>query len=219
MSKSSRIDDDGSAVEVSLLKLKPVTLALSAACLITLISLFSWVGFAGGGQLVASKTVRNHAANQDFRESPTIPNSATSQDAKLARDNDAAVVEEPADSRAASETAAVEVEENPASGVARTADDSTLAPEPAGAAGVPGGGGYAVQAGSFSTVSDANERVSSLRAAGFEARVAAVEIAKRGTWYRVYSGRFESREDASLHDKKLRASGAVADTMVTAVQE
>ena len=223
MSKTSRPEGDGYAFEVSLLKPKPPALVLAAACFVTLVALLSWLG--GARHLAASKTAANHAANQERREEPaSISNSATSQTARPARDEDrrdaATSPEESSDGDAEPGPSPVGFAENTASSAAPAA--SPAAPEVAHtavAAGLPSGGGYAVQAGSYSNVSEANERVSVLRAAGFEARTAAVEIAKRGTWYRVYSGRFASREEAAGHDKKLRVSGAVSETIVTAVQD
>ncbi len=197
MSKSTQVDQDGYAVEVSLLRFKPVVLVLSAACLIAMVSLSSWLGLGNGRQLAAPEVVRNNGANQNFQEIPTVSNNATSQDAKPSRAADAPVTDEPSDREPA----------------------AAAAPEPVGAASVAGVAGYAVQAGSYSTVSEANERVSGLRAAGFEARVATVELEKRGTWYRVYSGRFALREEAKQHENKLRASGAVGNTIIAAVQE
>jgi cell division protein FtsN len=202
MNKSSQVDGDGYTVEVSLLKFKPVVLALSAAALVGLVSLLGWLGYSPNDPL-ASKTVRNNATNQEFRESPVITNNATSRDTTPQRDEQDAKVADDGPDESPTEPAAPGVSEVPSGSV--TSDEAARR--------------YAVQAGSFASVSDANEKVSILRAAGFEARVAAVELGKRGTWYRVYSGEFESSDDASRHQSKLRASGAAADTMVTAVQQ
>jgi cell division protein FtsN len=229
MSTSPRPDGEGHAVEVSLLKFKPLTLALAAACLVTLVALLGWLGFGDVRQIAASQPFKNHAANQKLREAPAaIPNSATSQAAPQTSRADAA----PAPNQKSTDRASAAPEPSPA-GFAETPAPADAAPNahdvahekdaaassPAVAAPSPAGGGYVVQAGSFNTASEANERVSALRAAGFEARTAAVELAKRGTWYRVYSGRFASREEASRHDRKLRASGAVGDTLVTPLQD
>jgi cell division protein FtsN len=197
------------------LKFKPAAVALAALCLIATVSLLGWLGFAGNGQLAASKAVRNHASNQGSRDGSAIPNSATSENKKPAREDKPA-----SDARILDGSQSEEVEDEEASDAAAEETSQDSAPTSAGinSTGVTGDR-YAVQVGSFSTVSAANERVSSLRAAGFEARVAEAELAKRGTWYRVYSGRFESREEASRHESKLRASSAVVDTIITPVQE
>jgi cell division protein FtsN len=224
MSKSPRPDGDGYAVEVSLLRFKPLTLTLTAACLVTLVALLGWLGFGDVRQIAASQPLKNHAANQQPREAPAaIPNSATSQAAPQTSRADAAPSpkeEALARASAAPEPSPSGFAETPAPSNAQApAPSNAAADAPAATANAPAGGGYAVQAGSFNTASEANERVSALRAAGFEARTAAVELARRGTWYRVYSGRFASREEASRHDRKLRASGAVGDTLVTPLQD
>jgi cell division septation protein DedD len=58
-----------------------------------------------------------------------------------------------------------------------------------------------------------------LKSAGFEARSVAVEIPKRGTWYRVQSGRFINREEAERYGKQLRDKGVVSSFITTDVQE
>jgi cell division septation protein DedD len=237
MSKSPRPDGEGYAVEVSLLKFQPLTLALAAACLVTLVALLGWLGFGDVRQIAASQPLKNHAANQELREAPAaIPNSATSQAAPQTSRADSA----PAPNQKSIDRASAAPEPSPAGFAETPAPANAQAPappdaaphapdvahnndaaasSPAVAAPSPAGGGYAVQAGSFNTASEANERVSALRAAGFEARTAAVELGRRGTWYRVYSGRFASREEASRHDRKLRASGAVGDTLVAPLRD
>ena len=82
-----------------------------------------------------------------------------------------------------------------------------------------GAGNFTVQVGSYPDASQANERVSSLRASGFEARAAAVEIPKRGTWYRVQAGRFQTREEAARFGAQLRAKGAADNALVTEVEK
>ena len=79
-------------------------------------------------------------------------------------------------------------------------------------------GKFTVQVGSFSVESQANERISSLRAAGFDARSTTVQIPGRGTWYRVQVGRFRERDAASKAAAQLREKGAAASSMVVAVE-
>ncbi|MDQ3805402.1 MAG: SPOR domain-containing protein, partial [Acidobacteriota bacterium] len=80
-----------------------------------------------------------------------------------------------------------------------------------------GSGNFTVQVGSYNDPSEANQRVSQLRAAGFEARAVEVELPKRGTWYRVQAGRFETREEATQAGAQMRARGAAAEAIVTEV--
>jgi cell division septation protein DedD len=79
-----------------------------------------------------------------------------------------------------------------------------------------GGATFTVQVGSFNNQSEANERVSSLRAAGFEARAVAVEIQGRGTWYRVQVGRFADRGEGAKTVASLRAKGTAGAIVVPA---
>jgi cell division septation protein DedD len=81
------------------------------------------------------------------------------------------------------------------------------------------GGKFTVQVASFSVESEANERISSLRASGFDARSTAVEIPGRGKWYRVHVGRFGAREEAAKAAAQLREKGGAAGSMVVAIQE
>lgn len=220
MSKTFRPEADGYAVEVSLLKLKPRALALAAACFATTVVLLGWLG-SGAGAPAASHAETNDATSAATREArPATPNNATNQAALVANNEDRK------DAETASQTSA---ESQPAPGPSPAGFAETAAPEAAptvapssttsSTSAPTTGGGYTVQAGSYNTVSEANERVSALRAAGFEARAAAVELAGRGTWHRVYTGRFQTRAEAVAHDKKLRASGAVSATIVTPVQD
>ena len=77
---------------------------------------------------------------------------------------------------------------------------------------------FTVQVGSFNSQSEANERVSGLRAAGFESRAVAAELPGRGTWYRVQVGRFADREGAAKTAATLREKGAAAAAIVVPVQ-
>jgi cell division septation protein DedD len=80
-------------------------------------------------------------------------------------------------------------------------------------------GKVTIQIGSYNEVSQADERVANLKSAGYEARSVAVEIPKRGTWYRVQSGRFVSRDEAERYGKQLRDKGVVSSYITTDVQE
>lgn len=79
-------------------------------------------------------------------------------------------------------------------------------------------GGLTIQIGSYNVIEQANERVARLQAAGFDAHVVAVELPKRGTWYRVQAGRFSSREEAQRYGNELRAKGAADNFIVTPAQ-
>jgi cell division septation protein DedD len=80
-------------------------------------------------------------------------------------------------------------------------------------------GKVTIQVGSYNAAAEAAEKVASLKSAGFEARSIEVEIPKRGTWYRVQSGRFVSRDEAERYGKQLRERGVVSGFITTDVQE
>jgi len=231
MNKPSRLEGDGYAVEVSLLKLKAPVLVLAATCFVVLAALLSWLG-DGARHLASAKTDATHTASRARRVEPPLamPNSATSQPARDENKRAAAASEASPNADAVPVPSPAGFAENAAQNAAPPAAPEVKENNPAAAnaATPPGaqnvatngaGGGYAVQTGSFPSVSEANEHVSALRAAGFEARAVSVELQKRGIWYRVYAGRFASREEAVAYDRKLRASGAASQTIVTAVQD
>lgn len=80
------------------------------------------------------------------------------------------------------------------------------------------GGTFTLQVGSYSVAAEAEARASSLKASGVEARVAQVEIPKRGTWYRVQAGRFASREEAERGGRQLREKGLAASYLTASLQ-
>jgi cell division protein FtsN len=85
------------------------------------------------------------------------------------------------------------------------AEDAAAAAEEAGS--------YSVQVGAFTDISQANEQVSRLRAAGFEARVVEADAETRFR-FQVRSGLFETREAAARLASELRARGAAAETVI-----
>lgn len=88
---------------------------------------------------------------------------------------------------------------------AHTAADVTAASD--------GAGSYSVQVGAFAELSQANEQVSRLRAAGFEARVAEAGGATRFR-FRVRSGLYATREEAARLAAHLRARGVAGETVI-----
>ena len=75
------------------------------------------------------------------------------------------------------------------------------------------GESYSVQVGAFDDRSQANEQVSRLRAAGFEARVFESDAAKRFR-YQVRSGNFGTRDEAAHLAAQLRAKRLVDETVI-----
>ena len=74
-------------------------------------------------------------------------------------------------------------------------------------------GSYSVQVGAFAEVSQANEQVSRLRAAGFEARVVEASDSTRFR-FQVRSGLYATREEAARLASDLRARGVAGETVI-----
>jgi cell division protein FtsN len=72
---------------------------------------------------------------------------------------------------------------------------------------------YTVQVGAFAELSQANEQVSRLRAAGFEARVFEGGEATRFR-FQVRSGLYATREEAARLASGLRARGVAGETVI-----
>ena len=74
-------------------------------------------------------------------------------------------------------------------------------------------GSYSVQVGAFKDISQANEQVSRLRAAGFEARVVEAGVETRFR-FQVRSGLYATREEAARLASDLRARGVAGETVI-----
>ena len=74
-------------------------------------------------------------------------------------------------------------------------------------------GSYSVQVGAFAELSQANEQVSRLRAAGFEARVVGPRAATRFR-FQVRSGLYATREEAARLASDLHARGVAGETVI-----
>ena len=205
------------AVGIRLIKMSPVWLLTATGGFALLLLMLSWVRPAGGEADAASIPNDAKAVVVQYPEAPAAPvrpsqeTPATAavpakvEHAEVASETHAAAPVQPANATPSTPaTASVEEHKEPASFVASSND---------------AGGKFTVQVASFSVESQANERISSLRAAGFDARSTAVEIQGRGKWYRVHVGRFGAREEAAKVAAQLREKGAAASSMVVAIQE
>jgi cell division septation protein DedD len=207
------------AVGVRLIKMSPVWLLTLTGGFALLLLVLSWVRPAGGDVDAASipnvpndaKSVvvqypETPAAAKPSVETPAVP-------AAPAKDEHAEAVAEtkaPEQVQPATPAPAEQKEVKPAEAAKESVKPSTPASD--------ADGKFTVQVGSFSVESQANERISSLRAAGFDARSTAVQIPGRGTWYRVQVGRFRERDTASKTAAQLREKGAAESSMVVAVE-
>lgn len=222
-------DSDGYALGVSLYRVPAAGLAVCAAGLFAVLFFTGWLRPAGAAQ-TASATESAAAAQSAGVQEVGAPeavdkvgddSTSTPAEAELATvsetadDEPAAAVEVASDDASATEEideAQFEKEELAAEGGDKAQPAPAPAPEPAKVADAEGR--FTIQVGSFNQSGEAEARASVLRAAGFDARVAAVEIPKKGTWYRVQSGRFQTREQAALYEKSLRASGGAENSFV-----
>ncbi len=171
---------------------------------------------SSAGQLdgAAAREVRagatsNHATNQNTTAPAVVQNARTSNSAVTP----AVKVEGPRALEQPAQPVAIPVAPTPQPKPV----ESKPAPEPTPAPQMNSTGGFTLQVGSYNTPVEANERAAKLKAAGFEAQVVAVELPKRGTWYRVQTGRFGERAEATRYGAQLRAKGAVESFLVAEV--
>lgn len=202
------------AVGVRLIKMSPVWLLTLTGGFALLLLALSWVRPAGGD--VDAASIPNDSksiAVVQFPDVPapakpsveTPPAPAKQEHAETVAETKAAETVQPATPAPApqNEVKPVETRKEPAKPSAPASDAD---------------GKFTVQVGSFSVESQANERISALRSAGFDARSTAVQIPGRGTWYRVQVGRFRERDGAAKAAAQLREKGAAASSMVVAVE-
>jgi len=78
-------------------------------------------------------------------------------------------------------------------------------------------GRFTLQVGSYNNPVEANEHAARLQRTGFAAQVVAVDLPKRGIWYRVQTGRFDDRADAARYGAQLRAKGAAENFIISEV--
>lgn len=211
---------DPFAVGVRVLKMAPAWLLFTAVCCSVLVLLLGWARSGGEAEAMPAKRNDARAAKPVAAPAETAAKAGTNAPANAS----------PANASGPKSTAANDA---PAPAVAQAAAPAPTpqpAPAPAPKAdekprvetftqGGAGEGKFTAQVGSFNSQSEANARVSSLRAAGFEANVAAAELPGRGMWYRVQVGRFAEREEAAKTVAALRAKGAASSALVVPVQK
>lgn len=217
---------DPFAVGVRVLKMAPAWLLFTAVCCSVLVLLLGWVrsGAEAGAVTLPAKLNDARAAKRapapaETAEKPEANPPADASPANAPGPKSTAANDAPAQALAQTATpaaAAAPPQTAPAAAPSK-ADEKARAETPATAA--EGGGNFTAQVGSFNSQSEANERVSSLRAAGFDARVASAELPGRGTWYRVQVGRFADKGEASKTVAALRAKGAASGALVVPVQK
>jgi cell division protein FtsN len=182
---------DGYAVGRRVLKVVPAWTLLCVACFVVVLFLFKWASRPVGEAGARGEEFKNEATNR------TLPTPS------------------PPDSHASAKPSGVAREDAPRAQETPTGETGD---EPANETNVEGSGGaravseeeesasFSVQAGAFDDRSQANELVSRLRAAGFDARVVEAEASKRFR-FQVRSGLFQTHEEAARLAAQLRSKG------------
>jgi len=204
---------DGYAVGLRVMRIAPVWLLLSSVGFLSILLLLSWASqpipqtVAVAAQ-PSAQAQRNEASNNSpiKPQAPVLPAERPAQPAQPAQQ---AQPEAPAQPAPAAQPAQPAPQAAPQPAAQPAAPAQPAQPKPLE------GGKFAVQVASFKDASEANERVSQLRAAGFDAEAVAVEIPNRGLWHRVICGRARTREEASSLGAQLRSKGAVKEVMIT----
>ena len=207
---------DAYAVGVRVLKMAPAWLLFTAVCCSVLILLLGWVRSSTEAEALPAKRNDARAAKADKAamkpeaDAPASASLAVASGPKTTAANDA-----PAP--AVVQAAAPQPTPQPAPAAAPKADEKARAETPAPVA--EGEGNFTAQVGAHRDQSEANEQVSRLRAAGFDARSVAAELPGRGIWYRVRVGRFADKGEAAKTVAALRAKGAASTALVVPVQK
>ena len=195
---------DGYAVGLRVMRIAPVWLLLSSVGFLSVLLLLSW----------ASQPIPQTVAVA-AQPSAQAQKNAASNNSPLKPQVNVLPAERPAQpSQPAQQAPAAQPAPHPAAPAAPQPAARPAAPPQPAQPKPSAGGKFAVQVASFKDASEANERVSALRAAGFEAEAVTVEIPNRGLWHRVICGRARTREEASTLGAQLRAKGAVKDVMI-----
>jgi hypothetical protein len=184
---------DGYAVARRVLKLVPAWFFLCVACFVVLLLLFKWAARPVGNAGAREDAFRNEATNRPPPATPSpydSPHNAKPSDRP--REEPGRETLKPSEGETG-DAAATEA------GVQRGGDAQSVSEAEEAAS-------YSVQAGAFDDHSQANELVSRLRAAGFDARVVEAEDSRRFR-FQVRSGLFKAREDAARLAAQLRPKG------------
>ncbi|HZG52031.1 MAG TPA: SPOR domain-containing protein [Pyrinomonadaceae bacterium] len=221
--KVGRPPSDVYGMGVRLMRVSPVWLLVAGLSFISFIVFCNWLikpteqaGDAPSLIATANNHATNRAADRAGVPASTTQSTVNSQAAQPSKEPGVAFIEAEAREKlppvAAPSVAAAgakpAAEEKPATPPA-SSNRTDEAKE----------GKVTIQVGSYNAAAEAESRVANLKAAGFAARSVTVEIPKRGTWYRVQSGRFMSRDEAERYGKQLRDKGIVSSYITTDVQE
>ena len=209
--KAGKNAPDPFAVGVRLLRMAPAWLLFTTVVCGALVLVLGWV--RGDGEATVPPKLNDARAVQTApKASAPAPKTAAANAPEVATPASVPAAA-PVQNDAPAQAAAPAPVEQPA----QKAPEKAQAAQPAPTADV-AGAKFTVQVGSHSDQSQANEQVSRLRAAGFEARSVAAQLPGRGTWYRVHVGHFADRAEATKAVGQLRAKGAAEGAMVAPLQ-
>jgi cell division septation protein DedD len=219
--KASRPPSDVYGMGVRLMRVSPAWLLLAGLSFISFIVFCNWlIKPTEQPEDMARLTAatNNHATNQSVNRNAfpttTAQSPVNNQVGRPSSDSGVAYIAAEAKETTPPPVAAPSVE----TAEAKPAVEEKPATSPK-LAGEAKEGKVTIQIGSYNGAAEAEARVANLKSAGFEARSVAVEIPKRGTWYRVQSGRFVSRDEAERYGRQLRDKGIVSSFITTDVQE
>jgi cell division septation protein DedD len=181
---------DGYVVGRRVLRIAPVWLLLSIAGFVLALLFFSW----------ASRPIgkNGNSPGEDFKNEAMNQAPAPVRDARPVGTDLKTPTASPANGQAGFETAMPAGSYEPAAQGETDEEEASV---------------FSVQVGAFADLSQANEQVSRLRAAGFEARVVESGTTTRFR-FQVRSGRFDKREEAAHLAAQLRAGGVAAQTII-----
>jgi cell division septation protein DedD len=215
--KDARPPYDHYGLGVRLMRVSPLWLLVAGLSFISFIVVCNWLvkpGETTGEPARMAAAAKSQATNQPISHlagsDSTAQTPASSAPAQQTTEKQVAFVPTEAKVAASQPVVAPSVEpvKEKQSLPASTANASSESKE----------GKITIQLGSYNEAAQAEERVAAVKSAGFEARVVEVEIPKRGTWYRVQSGRFGTRDDAERYGRQLREKGVASSFITTDVR-
>ena len=189
---------DGYAVARRVLKVVPAWLLLCIAGFVVVLLLFKWAARPVGKSRGAREDeFKNEATNRPPPQPSPSASRANAKPSDSPRE----------DAGRGAEPSAGETPYTPATEAGGLgASDAQSAGDARGASGAEESASFSVQAGAFDDRSQANELVSRLRAAGFDARVVEADASKRFR-FQVRSGLFRTREESARLVAQLRSKG------------
>lgn len=217
--KKAASHHDKYASGVRLLRVAPAWLLLTGLAFVSVLFLLNWwsrPGEENQGPLPVAAAQKQPERNDAMSRRVTTP--APAPQAEEEKKVAPPPRQEPPPPAPKSEAASVS-QERPAAPAELAAPPAELKKPAAPAQAVGDAGGkFTVQVGAYNVAEQADERVTSLKSAGFDGGVVRVEIPGRGTWYRVQSGRFASRDEAARYGGQLRAKGVAQSVIVSEVR-